>query len=400
MAIPRRLVIGRLRGLAQNQLTFIVCAAIVLVLLGAVIVGLLESALADAQAAPAATDFSTFGNSLWWSVVTILTVGYGDIAPKTALGRVAASVVMISGVIVTSLFTATVASMFTERRLKEARGLQHIRARDHIVICGANSHLEPILEGFARSSDRAALVDVTLVNDLLEDEVQQLLLKYEGLRPKWVKGDFSQEAVLQRANVQQARAALVLASTERHQRTADERTLLATLAIKHIRPEVHVCVELLDAANEGHLRIAQADDVIVTGEHTGFLLSSAAVAPGLPQAVRALMSPSSSSPLMRVPVPPEFVGRSFEDLARYFRVEQTAILIGLITEEEGIPIGEMLSGGSPIDAFIAARFREAGRDIAAESRQKADIVLNPPDSREIRAHDAAVIVGHQAARAG
>jgi voltage-gated potassium channel len=44
-----------------------------------------------------ASGFETIGDSLWWAVVTITTVGYGDMVPQTGIGRVTAAVLMIAG---------------------------------------------------------------------------------------------------------------------------------------------------------------------------------------------------------------------------------------------------------------------------------------------------------------
>lgn len=57
----------------------------------------------------------TFGDALWWSFVTTTTVGYGDIAPKTAAGRAVAVVLMLFGIGFLGLFTGTVATFFVER---------------------------------------------------------------------------------------------------------------------------------------------------------------------------------------------------------------------------------------------------------------------------------------------
>ncbi len=57
-------------------------------------------------------DFQTVGDGIWWAIVTLATVGYGDIVPHTAWGRVVGSVVIVVGVTFLSFFTATVTSMF------------------------------------------------------------------------------------------------------------------------------------------------------------------------------------------------------------------------------------------------------------------------------------------------
>jgi voltage-gated potassium channel len=55
-------------------------------------------------------DFPTFGDGIWWAIVTISTVGYGDIVPHTAWGRVLGGVVIVLGVTFISLLFATVTS--------------------------------------------------------------------------------------------------------------------------------------------------------------------------------------------------------------------------------------------------------------------------------------------------
>jgi voltage-gated potassium channel len=57
-------------------------------------------------------DFPTVGDGMWWAIVTLGTVGYGDIVPHTAWGRVVGSVVIVVGVTFISFLTATVTSMF------------------------------------------------------------------------------------------------------------------------------------------------------------------------------------------------------------------------------------------------------------------------------------------------
>jgi voltage-gated potassium channel len=63
-------------------------------------------------------DFATFWDGVWWAVVTVTTVGYGDLYPQTVAGRIIGMVVMLLGVGFLAVLTATVASHFV--RVDEA----------------------------------------------------------------------------------------------------------------------------------------------------------------------------------------------------------------------------------------------------------------------------------------
>jgi voltage-gated potassium channel len=66
-------------------------------------------------------DFPTFGDAVWWAIVTLGTVGYGDIVPHTAWGRVVGSIVIVFGVTFIAFLTATVTSAFVSAAEEEAR---------------------------------------------------------------------------------------------------------------------------------------------------------------------------------------------------------------------------------------------------------------------------------------
>jgi voltage-gated potassium channel len=80
-------------------------AAAVLVLNGAVIVYLFE------RHAPH-SNIHTLGDALWWSFVTVTTVGYGDFYPATIFGRITACFIMATSLLTLAVVTAQVASTF------------------------------------------------------------------------------------------------------------------------------------------------------------------------------------------------------------------------------------------------------------------------------------------------
>jgi voltage-gated potassium channel len=97
--------LGR-RHFGKQQFHFVGLVAIATVVLGAVGIYVAEGG--------ENRTISGFGDALWWAIVTATTVGYGDVSPVTLEGRLIAVALMVTGIGVIGVFTATVASFFFE----------------------------------------------------------------------------------------------------------------------------------------------------------------------------------------------------------------------------------------------------------------------------------------------
>ena len=67
------------------------------------------------------TNFPNYGVAVWWAIVTLATVGYGDVVPTTPLGRIVGSAVIILGVTFLAFLTATVTSLFVSSDQEAAK---------------------------------------------------------------------------------------------------------------------------------------------------------------------------------------------------------------------------------------------------------------------------------------
>ena len=72
-------------------------------------------AVLDAERAAPGANIRTLGDSLWWAFVTVSTVGYGDYFPVTGAGRLVAVALMLGGVTLVGVITATLASWIIDR---------------------------------------------------------------------------------------------------------------------------------------------------------------------------------------------------------------------------------------------------------------------------------------------
>jgi voltage-gated potassium channel len=92
------------RALGRRQFHYVALLGLAVVALGAIAVYAVESGQNRA--------IGSVGDAIWWAIVTATTVGYGDVSPVTPEGRVIAVVLMLVGIGIIGVFTATIASFF------------------------------------------------------------------------------------------------------------------------------------------------------------------------------------------------------------------------------------------------------------------------------------------------
>jgi len=83
----------------------------------------------------AESKFSSLFNSLWWTVVTFTTVGYGDMSPVTVPGQMFTFIVMAAGLINFSIVVSMVTDKFQQFRSGRDRGLDSLKLKGHVLIC-------------------------------------------------------------------------------------------------------------------------------------------------------------------------------------------------------------------------------------------------------------------------
>lgn len=341
--------------------------------------------------------FQTLGDGLWWALVTITTVGYGDKYPVTTGGRLVAAVLLLFGIGMVGIVTGKIASVLVERRIKEGRGLSDAHhLSGHTVILGwkADMHLfvrDVLAVNPDLSPDRLVLVN--LAEEVLNQELRDL---FPGL--VYLRGDILDTLVLQRAHLARAAKVVILADegTRHADQETDSRTVMAALTVKGMAPEVYTCAELLDTKYEEHLRLARCDEVVLSREYSRSLLVSATRSAGLTHVLRDLLDLRDRVGLVTVPIPESFVGRTVGELAGHLKVEGR-LLIGLL-ENTG------RARSMKREALREAQKTTNVATLVENLRRVKDLRPNAPrlapsDSHLIGPHTLAIVVGAPAASA-
>lgn len=377
--LPQRFIY-RLR---HNELIQALTAVFLLVFLSAVGVTFFEHK-SNGQ-------FQNLGSGLWWAMVTVCTVGYGDIVPQTVFGRVLATVVMLSGVVLLSVFTAAVSTTVITKRLKEGKGLTKLRFKNHIALLGWNPAGLDIIRAIRDDMIRENR-SLVLINQMNPDQSEAIINRYQDLQIKFVSGDYTDEAVLIRANIGAAHAAIILPDESNPARPkSDERTILATLSVKAIESKVKVIAHILDPQNEPHMRRANADRVVVSDRYSGYLIGAHVISPGIPEMLDVLISGQSGVRLGRRKIAHHLLGKNFAVVSEYFLRQENAILLGFIKEEAGFKLDDILATDySAIDRFIREKLASAGKGLS--KRDRLEVILQPPADYIIVEKDIAIVL--------
>ncbi|RKX90963.1 MAG: transporter [Spirochaetes bacterium] len=277
-------------------------------------------------------DFKSLWDTLWWTIVTLTTVGYGDKVPITIGGRIVGILMMVLGVAIVGMVTGRIASFLVDKQIKARGGLIVLdRKKGHFVICGWKNELENILENILKVNPDLRPSDIVLVNDADPEEVDHIrsIPKFKTI--KYIKGDYIDEKVLKRANIKSASTALVLADASRRfsVQEVDSRTVMSVITIDSMNKNIYTCAELIDEKFEKYLRLANCDEIILSREYSRILIANAASASGVSHIAAELLNPEKGK-LFTHDFPDVFIGKTFYELKDYFEKEYGYILIGIL----------------------------------------------------------------------
>lgn len=364
--------------------------AILRIVVGILVIALSSGFVIIAFERNAPTEFfRTIEDGIWWAFVTLTTTGYGDKFPVTHAGRILGVVTVMAGLGVTALFTATISSIFVEQRIRKGQGLEPIKTKNHIVICGWNFNVENLIATLALELDFPSIV---LVNSCDPSPIGEIINRHKEAEISFVTGDFSSDAVLDKASIRTADCVIIVADTnELTSNKADEKTIITTLTIKNMNPKVRVYAHIINPDNAQHLRRAKADDVVVSDKYSGFLLAMHVTNPGVPRVVDELLSFKYGNEIVRFDIPNEFIGKTFWQLSEHLKGTRNAILIGVIHESKAVALDDLLSDdNSYLDQFIRKKLQESGKKFAEEERLA--IRINPDKDYVVEKNSVAIAV--------
>lgn len=336
--------------------------------------------------------------TLWFSMVTMTTTGYGDIIPKTFGGRVIAVALMLIGIVGTSYFTAAVSSFLLNEKLFNRDEIRRLKKmKKHTMILGYKEELHLLVRDILIYENNLKPDDIVIVNLNANQNLKDTFIAHgiEGIN--YIEGDRSEEAVLLKAGVKTAQKAIVVSSSlsTNDAESIDARTTVVVMMLRSLNPNLYICAEVVTEKYKRHLTNFKCDEVIHGPQYTRFLLASAANYAGITNVVDKLLNRGDNAFLELHPIEKKLIGCNFKEIFNKYKDEKHQIVIGVI-ENMG---AEILLKKEAIDeaqkttdmSSLVANLR------AVRELEKNKAVINPDDDYIIRKNSALVIIKKLAA---
>lgn len=284
-------------------------------------------------------NINSIEDAIWWGIVTLLTVGYGDKFPVTTSGRLVAGLLMVSGVIGIAIVTAKISSFFLERALRERRGfVDSSLLKNHFVICGWKDEMSSFLSHILDTNPNLHAKDLVLLNNAPDTDIENLLQIPRFKSVKVVRGDFYVEIFLRQVAPEKASKILILADKTPNAQgqiptmsEADARTVMTAMTLNNIAKGTPVAAEVLDSSMDQYLRLAQVHEIIYSRDYSRMLLALASQGIGVTNIYHELLNPHSPYFIRTKDVPDNYMGQTYEKLQLMFMKDRPKeILIGLL----------------------------------------------------------------------
>ena len=245
----------------------------------------------------------SFIDVLYFTTVTVTTVGYGDIVPVSPQTRLFETIIVTPiRLFVWLIFLGTAYSFFIRNRFYRWRMVRIQQALNgHIIVCGfGTSGSEAVHELIARGIDPHEIVVI--------DSSETALAKAEELGCNIMCGDATRDRTLTDVRIDRARSAIVSAGR-------DDTSILITLTARHLAPAVPISIVVRNEDNELPARQAGATTVINPVSFAGLLLAGSCSGPHISDYLADLAAASGRVKLHERRALPEEIGRPLSAVA-------------------------------------------------------------------------------------
>ncbi|XP_046709043.1 calcium-activated potassium channel subunit alpha-1-like isoform X12 [Silurus meridionalis] len=248
-------------------------------------------------------NFQNFQQLSYWEcvyllMVTMSTVGYGDVCAKTTLGRLFMVFFILGGLAMFARYVPEIAALILNRQ-KYAGTYNSTRGRKHIVVCG-HINLESVsnfLKDFLHKDRDDVNVEIVFLHNISPNLELEALFKRHFTQVEFYQGSVLNPHDLARVKIESADACLILANKYCADPDAEDASnIMRVISIKNYHPKIRIITQMLQYHNKAHLlnipswNWKEGDDAICLAELKLGFIAQSCLAQGLSTMLANLFS--------------------------------------------------------------------------------------------------------------
>ncbi|XP_061792888.1 calcium-activated potassium channel subunit alpha-1a isoform X6 [Nerophis lumbriciformis] len=231
-------------------------------------------------------------------MVTMSTVGYGDVYAKTTLGRLFMVFFILGGLAMFARYVPEIAALILNRK-KYGGSYNSTRGRKHIVVCG-HITLESVsnfLKDFLHKDRDDVNVEIVFLHNISPNLELEALFKRHFTQVEFYQGSVLNPHDLARVKIESAHACLILANKYCADPDAEDASnIMRVISIKNYHPKIRIITQMLQYHNKAHLlnipswNWKEGDDAICLAELKAGFIAQSCLAQGLSTMLANLFS--------------------------------------------------------------------------------------------------------------
>ena len=219
-------------------------------------------------------------DALYWALVTISTVGYGDISPVTTEGRTISILVIISGIAMISFATSVIVSAFSEKlsELKENRIIEQVnKSKSFLLVCGYGQMTKMFFRHYGDEYDNYIILESS------QERMEQA--RKDGYDA--IHEDASRYETLNKFNTDHCDITILCLTS------SDVENIYITLNAKSISKNIKVIARANDSTMLSKFNHAGADHVLMPNRVANTMIHTAITQPTMYKAIHAILTGKS-----------------------------------------------------------------------------------------------------------
>uniref|UniRef100_A0A671TFT9 Calcium-activated potassium channel subunit alpha-1 n=1 Tax=Sinocyclocheilus anshuiensis TaxID=1608454 RepID=A0A671TFT9_9TELE len=231
-------------------------------------------------------------------MVTMSTVGYGDVYARTTLGRLFMVFFILGGLAMFARYVPEIAALILNRK-KYGGSYNSTRGRKHIVVCG-HITLESVsnfLKDFLHKDRDDVNVEIVFLHNISPNLELEALFKRHFTQVEFYQGSVLNPHDLARVKIESADACLILANKYCADPDAEDASnIMRVISIKNYHPKIRIITQMLQYHNKAHLlnipswNWKEGDDAICLAELKAGFIAQSCLAQGLSTMLANLFS--------------------------------------------------------------------------------------------------------------